>query len=260
MSKSELPSSQKKHLGHRYTSSHPETSLFKPQCSSSPRHNLNFYTQAEELVPHPKPEGLNWTDAWPDLRDPNADYWTPDSPKKGLGFDSGGSSEPNEDSTPSAYDNLEKESLEDGKSGSFENVQAENIEDKGDLDGQTVESSPSWSSCEILPLEESISPAYSSKRHTSLPSVELADSENIEKDNDEAYDRLHFTTPTSRSEPSNSPLSTGSSEVFLPSGPPELQDEVETGPMEAKDTQMLLVELQQQMAQQRAEYEARIHR
>uniref|UniRef100_A0A087X486 Si:ch211-247j9.1 n=1 Tax=Poecilia formosa TaxID=48698 RepID=A0A087X486_POEFO len=55
-----------------------------------------------------------------------------------------------------------------------------------------------------------------------------------------------------------SPLSTGSSEVFLPSGAPDLQ--VQESHLESRDTHSLLAKLRQQMAQQKAEYQNRIER
>ncbi|XP_055004301.1 rho GTPase-activating protein 24-like [Boleophthalmus pectinirostris] len=252
---------QKKLLGHRHTSSHPETCMFLAPGSSSPYNNVNLHHHGDQQghsVPLPllKPDGLSWTEAWSDLRDPNVDYWTPDAPNEGLASLSGGSSISNGISTPSAYDNIEKEN---SNSGSFENVQPETAEQPQNLEEeQNEESSTSWSSCEIIPLEESLSPAPSAKRHTSLPVMELKD---LDNEGEEPFESLHYTTPTSRSEPSISPLSTGSSEVFLPSGPPELQDQegqMETS--EPRDTHSLLVELQRQLARQREEYQARIQR
>uniref|UniRef100_A0A8C6S9D8 Rho-GAP domain-containing protein n=1 Tax=Neogobius melanostomus TaxID=47308 RepID=A0A8C6S9D8_9GOBI len=256
---------QKKLLGHRHTSSHPETSLFQPQRSTSPFRNIPpNQTESQEAhfepsLPLSNPNGLSWTEAWPDIRDPNVDYWTPeDAPNEGLASLSGASSI-GVCSTPSAYDNIEKGSS--SNSGSFENVQAENTEQQDNLEEQNEQSSTSWSSCEIIPFEETQSPAHSAKRHASLPiAMELILGESVDKE--EQFESLHFTTPTSRSEPSGSPLSTGSSEVFLPSGPPlEPPDQQgQAGVSEPRDEHSLLAELQQQMAQQKAEYQARIQR
>ncbi|XP_072301650.1 rho GTPase-activating protein 24-like [Eucyclogobius newberryi] len=254
MSKSEFY--QKKLLGHRHTSSHPDTCLFFAPRSASPYHNI------EEHVTHlplSKPDGLSWTEAWSDLRDPNVDYWTPDeTPNEGLASLSGCSSVSGGISTPSAYDNMKQES---SMRGSFENVRAENRARQNNSDEQNEDSGASWSSCEIIPLEESVSPVASAKTHASSPAVELR--EVIDGPaGEEAFESLHYTTPTSRSEPSVSPLSTGSSEVFLPSGPAsELQDQAaDSGKSEPRDAHSLLVELQRQMARQREEYQVRIHR
>ncbi|KAK7925127.1 hypothetical protein WMY93_007437 [Mugilogobius chulae] len=233
---------QKKLLGHRHTSSHPETCLFL-----APHHHGQQGAQLSPAAPLSKPDCLSWTEAWTDLRDPNVDYWTPDEPTRAWLSD-----------TPSAYDNIEKES---SRSGSFENVCAEN-EDPLQEDNAAAEqnegSSTSWSSCEIIPLEETVSPAPSAKRHSSLPAMELTEA--MGSESEEQFESLHYTTPTSRSEPSVSPLSTGSSEVFLPSEVEGQGQSQESGTRQPEDTHALLVELQRQMARQREEYQARIHR
>uniref|UniRef100_A0AAV2J9M7 Uncharacterized protein n=1 Tax=Knipowitschia caucasica TaxID=637954 RepID=A0AAV2J9M7_KNICA len=230
VSKSEFH--QKKVLGHRHTSSHPDTCLFLAprSCSPAPRH-------LEE--PLPKADALSWTEAWTDLRDPDLDLdpgldcWTPEAPNEGLASLS---------SSASTYDNL---------SGSFQNLPGPN--------GGEQKADESWSSCDIIPWEETESPSPNAKRRSSLATTETTrDTEVLVQ---QQFESAPCTTPTSRSDPSLSPLSTGSSEVFLPSGPPELQEqEGRTGTEQPSDLHSLLGELQRQMAQQREEYQARIQR
>ncbi|KAF7642386.1 hypothetical protein LDENG_00258710 [Lucifuga dentata] len=305
---SDLSVSQKRLLGHRYTSSHPENCFYPPPSSSYPlqhhphRHNMDYQhraarvaspttsqpsaasLQSEEALLNsskPGPALRGWAEAWPDLGEAGADFWSSAVAKAGEEEGavpeaaSGGSSEAQEDSTPSVYDNLGGEALrqrmEDVTGGHFEANAAGNhsgISKEGaeqEEAGQTVDSSSSWSSCEILPLDEStgqgdevggVNPATSPKRLTSDENSDEDDDD--EEEDDEEDDILHPNSPASCSVPSASPLSTGSSEVFLPSGPPDLQGP-EPQP-QPSDAHSLLAELQQQMAGQKAEYQARIQR
>ncbi|XP_030010343.1 rho GTPase-activating protein 22-like [Sphaeramia orbicularis] len=303
--KSDLPSCQKKRLGHRYTSSHPDNCFFPPPSSSpllqrpSDQRSFRFQhhadqessqasatgLQSQELMPEHRPVLLSWTDAWTGLCEVSDDFWSsvaaagPPDEEGGVPEQaSRGSSEAQEDSTPSAYDNLDKVSLHQTKDGItgglFETGVAQKHganEEKGDGEeaGPHVDSSSSWSSCEVLPLDESadavdkVGPVKSPKRPTSLPSGRITENgigDNDHRDNDDDKDEEghHFNSPTSCSEASDSPLSTGSSEVFLPSGPPDLQGSEPQ--LQPRDPQSLLAELQRQMAQQKAEYQARIQR
>ncbi|KAM9846450.1 rho GTPase-activating protein 22 [Aulostomus maculatus] len=252
-------SSQKRLLGHRYTSSHPENCFYPLPTTSQPlrhhsdRHNVDYLqhhaghgssaygqtsaTSQQDPWSESRPVLTGWGKAWPGLGEAGGSHlWSSGgavaAEEQGAVPDaaSGGSSEAQEDSTPSAYDNLDRESLcermEDVTGGHFEtNVAGSHTEPGDELKKvwQTVDSSSSWSSCE---------------------------------DDDEIIP--HATSPASCSLLSTSPLSTGSSEVFLPSGPPDLQGaEPQSQP---QDAHSLLAELQKQMAQQRAEYQARIHR
>uniref|UniRef100_A0A096MEU4 Si:ch211-247j9.1 n=1 Tax=Poecilia formosa TaxID=48698 RepID=A0A096MEU4_POEFO len=167
---------------------------------------------------------------------------------------SGGSSQAQEDSTPSVYDNLDRASL----SHTLENVPTENFDldspginvgmcetevDQAEL-GTAGDSSSSWSSCEVLPLDKSkdelgvSSPDIPPKRSRMLPLNQRREQEICDKDDHED--------------------NTGSSEVFLPSGAPDLQ--VQESHLESRDTHSLLAKLRQQMAQQKAEYQNRIER
>lgn len=180
---------------------------------------------------------------------------------------SGGSSDTQEDSTLSAYDNLDRESLrqrmEDVNDGHLETTDAGGHLESGEELAEawhTVDSSSSWSSCEFLPLDKSgddVGPDVTPK--TRLPSSQDAGEEHKHDraDGDECDDHPP-NSPASCSVLSTSLLSTGSSEVFLPSGDPDLQGP--DAPSQPRDAPSLLAELQQLMAQQKAEYQARIHR
>lgn len=222
---------------------------------------------------------LSWAEAWSDLGEAGAHFWSSAGGEEGAVPESasGGSSEAQEDSTPSVYDNLDGEALrqrvEDITGGHFEANAAGNhvgTSEKGaeqEEAGQTVDSSSSWSSCEIFPLDESgcqgdnvggVSPVMSPKKLSSDEEDDGDDNNDEDDEEDEEEDILHPNSPASCSVLSNSPLSTGSSEVFLPSGPPDLQGP-EPQP-QPSDAHSLLAELQQQMTQQKAEYQARIQR
>uniref|UniRef100_A0A3B3V2C9 Rho GTPase-activating protein 22-like n=1 Tax=Poecilia latipinna TaxID=48699 RepID=A0A3B3V2C9_9TELE len=183
-----------------------------------------------------------------------------------------------EDSTPSVYDNLDRASL----SHTLENVPTENFDldslginvgmcetevDQAEL-GMAGDSSSSWSSCEVLPLDKSkdelgvSSPDIPPKRSRMLPLNQRREQEICDKDDHEDNGvegngaKQHPSSWASCSVISISPLSTGSSEVFLPSGAPDLQ--VQESHLESRDTHSLLAKLRQQMAQQKAEYQNRI--
>lgn len=238
-----------------------------------------------------------WAEAWPGLEEAGASFWSSGAAEEESTVPeaaSRGSSEAQEDSTMSVYDNMDKVSLcqrmsEDGERHSKKVVGSHirTCEEEVELEEerQTVDSSSSWSSCEIFPLDESsdavegVSPDMAPKRPTRLPSSQVAEDESSDTgdhgDNDNANDdddnvddddgggddgdhAHYYNSPASCSVLSNSPLSTGSSEVFLPSGPPDVQEpESQSQP---RDAHSLLAELRQQMAQQKAEYQARIHR
>lgn len=229
---------------------------------------------------------MGWAKAWPGPREAGAGYWDSGAAEEGAVPEnaSGGSSDAQEDSALSAYDNLDRVSLgqrmeditgENLKANGHES-HAGNCEEEGKLEEarQTRDSSSSWSSCDILPLDESGDADVSPKRLKRLPSSVAAEEENNHDDeheddnndndededdeHDDDHDIHHLNSPASCSVLSDSPLSTGSSEVFLPSGPPDLQEpEPQSQP---GDAHSLLAELRQQMAQQKAEYQARIER
>eukprot|EP00063_Salmo_salar_P010243 XP_013985078.1 PREDICTED: rho GTPase-activating protein 24-like isoform X4 [Salmo salar] len=158
-----------------------------------------------------------------------------------------GSSEA-QDSTLSVYDNLDtlqrmEEVAADGGWGS----PAGPVEVEVGT-ASMVDTRSSWSSCEILSLEDSgsgvvrTSPGRGSTRFPSFRT-------------DPGDEDLHPNSPASSSALTDAPLSTGSSEVFLPSAPPDLRV-----PPASQAMHWLLTGLRQQMARQRAEFEAKIQR
>ncbi|XP_034033302.1 rho GTPase-activating protein 24-like [Thalassophryne amazonica] len=309
---SDLSVGQKRLPGHRYTSSHPEN-CFSPLPSSSyplqhrlDQHNMDYQhhagrrasptiskTSVNTLTPEKLLSSteistvpLGWEEAWPGLVEAGASFWSSPSAKAAgecgavSEAASGGSSEAQGDSTPSVYDNLDRESLLQ---------EMDNITDvyfvasaakshfgtaeelKGA--GQTADSSSSCSSCEVLPLDDSccqgdvmsrVCSVLSAKGPIMGPSCQVPEDENGDDyghkgDTDDGDDDvLHPNSPASCSVPSDSPLSTGSSEVFLSSGLPDLQGT--EPPPQHRDTDLLLGELRQQMAQQKADYQTRIKR
>ncbi|KAK2872889.1 hypothetical protein Q8A67_022786 [Cirrhinus molitorella] len=169
--------------------------------------------------------------SWHDMEEPS---W---GPEKVLG-ESGGSSEA-QDSTLSVYDNIVTE----------EHMEqyVEDREAKGTA--SVAESSSSWSSCEIVPLDGgsgsggAASPCNVSPRQ--FPSFRM----------DSREEELRLNSPASSSAPTDAPLSTGSSEVFLPNAPQE-----PLGFPASHAMQCLVAGLRQQMTRQKAEYEAKINR
>ncbi|XP_029956209.1 rho GTPase-activating protein 22-like [Salarias fasciatus] len=280
--KSDRSSGQKRHLGHRYTSSHPENCFYPLPSSSqsaqhhSDRHNVEYHQRhsgrgaspanvqastsslqlheavADRSQPGPAPSA--WAEAWPSSGGAAAGFWRSSGAEGGgAGPEtaSGGSSEAQEDSTPSPYDNLHRQRMEGVTGGHHEAESKGSCE--GDGEQEAVEdgrdSSSSWSSCEAGPSDEC------------SDHVEEDDENKTgdHDDGDEGHENVHHPpSPASGSALSNSPLSTGSSEVFLPSGPPEAPRPDPQA--QAQDPQSLLAELRQQMAQQRAQYQARIYR
>ncbi|KAM9332798.1 rho GTPase-activating protein 24 [Pholidichthys leucotaenia] len=309
--KSELSTGQKKHFGHRYTSSHPEN-CFYLQPSSSQQHSErqnndncqnhgnqgpSFATgqiststiQLQDPMPDfskSRPAVMAWAKVWPEPEEEGSSFWSSGACAKEKyevpETASGEISEAQEDSTPSAYDNLDRVSLdqrmEDVADEHFEiNSQRSHTGACEEEVRQTRESLSSWSSCEIPPMNESSTNlvVVSPIRDERLPSNPEADEEICNKndhkdsseendgdaDNDNENDDDHVhppNSPASSSVLSCSPLSTGSSEVFLPSGPSDPQNPEPE--LQTRDTQVLLAKLWQQMAQQKAEYQARIHR
>lgn len=173
---------------------------------------------------------------------------------------SGGSSEAQEDSTLSTYDNLSV-CLRPGQEAGGERLNPEGRLGSSEEEGEK-RGSPSWSSCEILPLDDSEDAADVEAPEASPkgdqpqePGHKNSDNEDEEEGEDDVY---YPTSPASCSVPSDVSLSTGSSDVFLPSAPPDLQaPETQTQPSDARS---LLSELQQEMAHQRAEYQTKILR
>lgn len=224
---------------------------------------------------------LDWEKAWPGLAEAGSSSWVSGAAEEQAAMAetaSGGSSEAQEDSTVSAYDNLHSLSPCQSK----EEVSGEYVEAAGPAGpvgtpeeevkleeaGQKINSSPSWSSCEVLPFDEgddSVGVAcldMSQMRRCSIEenSHDEEHKNKSQKDvNDEEDDDEHIyypSSPVSCSVHSDSPLSTGSSDVFLPCGSPDLQEP--EPPPQPGDSHSLRAEVQQQMVQQRAEHQARI--
>lgn len=207
---------------------------------------------------------MDWTKAWPEPGEPSTGLWSSGAAEECA---SGNSSEVLEESTPSAYDNLDRVSscqkMEDDTSGHFDicddiEAQPEEKAERGEEE-QTRESSSSWSSCEVLPLDEnnSVEEGRFSSHVEEEESSENGDHEHSDhNDTDNAEGVHHRNSPAACSARSGSPLSTGSSEVFLPSGPSDCQRD-EPRP---RDTQSLLFDLRQQMIKQKLQYQARIQR
>ncbi|XP_029924826.1 rho GTPase-activating protein 24 [Myripristis murdjan] len=321
-----LSVTQRRPQGHRYTSSNPENCFYPLPSTSYPlqnhtdRQNVDYQChasrgsspaaakafiailQSEDLHPDgskPRPVPLDWAEDRPGLGGAGARFWSSGAGEKRAAEGavtepaSGGSSEAQEDSALSVYDNLDSASLhqriEDVTRGHFEG-KGEHLETSAagshlgtseegvepEEAGQTAESFSSWSSCEILPLDESscqdegvtvgggVSPVLSPRRSIRSPSNKGSEDDNNDNDNDDSNDDddeddiSHPNSPASCSVTSDGPLSTGSSDVFLPSGPPDPPEpELEAEP---RDAHSLLAELQQQMARQKAAYQARVQR
>ncbi|XP_038155572.1 rho GTPase-activating protein 24-like [Cyprinodon tularosa] len=298
---SDLLSGQKRHLGHRYTSSQPENCFFplpsstesiKPHAvghrgdynkyhngQGSSSANAQAATTNSELQGGSSRQGmvLGWDEGWPHPENTSSAYWSVKRAEEEGDVQevaSRSSSQAQEDSTPSAYDNLDRTSLSHAmqnvpmeKSGSpAPGTNAEMCEAGVDQGlGKEGESSSSWSSCEVLPLDENNddlgadSPYIPPKRSKMLPLGQKRKRESHDKDDHEDHvDTHHPSSWASCSVISFSPLSTGSSEVFLPSGPPPLQ--LQESHLEMRENHPLVAKLRQQMAQQKAEYQSRIER
>ncbi|XP_070412081.1 rho GTPase-activating protein 24-like isoform X2 [Nothobranchius furzeri] len=273
--KSDLSSGQKRHLGHRYTSSHPGNCFYAPPSSShgrpSPASTAHLQQQdrSKSITPTGEPN------VWPSLEKAASVLLSCKGAEANLGPEtaSGGSSEAQGDSTPSPYDNLDRASLrqttknvpvgkfDTNSPGSRERTsESEVVPEEPEEAEQGGDSSFSWSSFEVLPLNEGGDDVRAPpKTPERLPSCQKAEEDNVDEDNcgDDCDDDVH--QPNSWASCSElSPLSTGSSEVFLPSGAPHVQ-----GPepqLELRKTHSLVAKLRQQMAQQTAEYQNRIER
>ncbi|TSL04388.1 Rho GTPase-activating protein 24 [Bagarius yarrelli] len=183
-------------------------------------------------------EGCLQTSTWSGLGQCNWEI------EKVLG-DSGGSSEA-QDSTLSVYENMVTglqldECIEGGEAGTG----------MVDLEGGTArmaDSTSSWSSCEILLGDGGSGSAGTASPCHSSVCFPFFRSDLGESD-------LHPCSPTSSTAHTDAPLSTGSSEVFLPNASSDSQE-----PPASQAIQCLVVGLRQQMARQKAEYEDKINR
>lgn len=177
---------------------------------------------------------------WSGMEEPS---WTAE---KDLGGNSGSSDA--QDSTLSVYDNMDTMTFLVGNDGADAGSAAGTAEAEGGT--SVVGSGSSWSSCEALLQDGTQSgsggPASPCQDSVSFPSLFRADHDDAD---------AHPNSPASSSAPTDAPLSTGSSEVFLPSAPPDPHISTASHAMHC-----LLAGLRQQMARQKAEYEARIQR
>nr|XP_061818685.1 rho GTPase-activating protein 24-like [Nerophis lumbriciformis] len=282
---SDASSCHKRFLGHRYTSSHPENCFYPVPSSSQASqpqldgNSIDYHQHLSSCGSSPanaqnrqhRSIHMGWIEAWSGLGDTVSHLWSSGAPQStGEGLEipevaSGGSSDAQEDSTPSVYDNLNRAS----SSQMMADVAGEQLQNNGQGESeeepedawQTVDESSSWSSCEILPLDKSsdpeVSPDMTSKRPPSSPAEENCQ-EQLDSDNRSEGDTgHHLNSPTSVS--ILSPISTGSSEVFLPSGPPPDLPGSEPQ-LQSSNAQSLLAELRQQMARQKTDYQDRIKR
>lgn len=115
-------------------------------------------------------------------------------------------------------------------------------------------SASSWSSCEVL-LQDAATTTRSGSGGPASPCQASVSFPSLFREDHEDGD-AHPNSPASSSAPTDAPLSTGSSEVFLPSAPPDPH----IPPTATHAMHCLLAGLRQQMARQKAEYEARIQR
>lgn len=219
-------------LYHRYTLSQ------STETADSPHPASQLTTSASTVTLQAAPEPSSMLPiGWRGPEDPS---WAAEQGTTGTS----GSSEA-QDSTLSVYDNLDtlqrmEEVAADGGWGS----PAGPVEVEVGT-ASMVDTRSSWSSCEILSLEDSgsgvvrTSPGRGSTRFPSFRT-------------DPGDEDLHPNSPASSSALTDAPLSTGSSEVFLPSDPHV--------PPASQAMYTLLAGLKQQMARQRTEFEAKIQR
>ncbi|XP_051537329.1 rho GTPase-activating protein 22-like isoform X2 [Myxocyprinus asiaticus] len=205
----------------------PTPATPSPACSSMPR------------VVEAGVETFVQSKSWPDMEEPN---W---GPERVLG-ESGGSSEA-QDSTLSVYDNIGTEKQREGCTENREKGSCI-VEAKVGTTSK-MDSSSSWSSCEIVPLDGGSRSGEAASPCNSYP-VRIH-SFRI----DSGEEDPHPNSPASSSAPTDAPLSTGSSEVFLPNAPQE-----PLGIPVSHAMQCLIAGLRQQKARQKAEYKAKINR
>ncbi|XP_036789198.1 rho GTPase-activating protein 24 isoform X2 [Oncorhynchus mykiss] len=226
-------------LYHRYTpsqsESQPPETAHSPHLHSHPASSLTASASTVTIQADPDHSSMlpsGWTG-------PECPSW---AAKLGTTGTSGSSKA--QDSTLSVYDNLDTlqsidEVAADGDVGST----AGPVEVEAGM-ASVADTSSSWSFCEILPLDDSgsgVVRASLGRRSTRFHSFRTDPGED-----------LHPNSLASSSVPTDAPLSTGSSEVFLPSDP--------HGPPASQAMYCLLAGLRQEMARQRAEFEAKIQR
>ncbi|XP_051902891.1 rho GTPase-activating protein 24-like [Hippocampus zosterae] len=254
-------------LGHRYTSSHPENCFYPLPTSSQPLQNHGREKTRDRSDDGSSPANVcSRMEVWTSLGEAGDSggkkvagehLWSSSAIRVAGAEGEGGGGESQEDGTPSDYDNLNRapssQTMEDVAGEHFD---PNNSGEESEAAWQTVDDdSSSWSSCEVLQPDQGSDPVGPDlKPMMRSPSSQAAeDDKHLDGDTESDLDGgRRLNTPTSGS--ILSPLSTGSSEVFLPSGPPE------PSASEPDDAESLLVELRHKMAQQRSEYQARIRR
>ncbi|XP_041750396.2 rho GTPase-activating protein 24 [Coregonus clupeaformis] len=231
-------------LYHRYTlsqsESQPPEKAHSPHLHPHPASPLTASASTVTIQADPDHSSSMLPSGWTGPDDPS---WAAEQGTTGTS----GSSEA-QDSTLSVYDNLDTlqcmdEVAADGGAGS----PAGTVEVEAGT-ASVADTSNSWSSFEILHLDDSgsgVVRASLGRGSTRFPSFRT----------DPGEEDLHPNSPASSSVPIDDPLSTGSSEVFLPSAPPDPH-----GPPASQAMYCLLAGLRQQMARQRAEFEAKIQR
>uniref|UniRef100_H3CQ74 Rho-GAP domain-containing protein n=1 Tax=Tetraodon nigroviridis TaxID=99883 RepID=H3CQ74_TETNG len=248
---SDFPPGRRRLGGHRYTSSHPEDCFYPRPSSSQSARKRSGQTSVDYWSPagqQPSPtkgraskssqsgEALPercWDQVWVGLGEGFSGFW---SSAAAEGAASGGSETP-EDSTLSTYDNLSV-CLPPGQEVGGERRDPEGRLGSSEEEEAQKRGSPLWSSCEILPPDDSDDAADLAAPETS-PNGDEADEPGHKNSDEEEEDEVYYpASPASCSLPSEEPE---------PQTPPS-------------DAQSLLSRLQQEMAHQRAEYQARILR
>lgn len=238
-------------------------SLPDPQCYS-PALSRNHSSQDLGFAPppaSPPSSALPETAGLEGLTQQPADFSGVDEPSWTAETDVAGNSGSSDaqDSTLSVYDNMDTMTyLVGAGEGDDDAADTGSGVCTAEAEGGTsaAGSASSWSSCEVL-LQDAANtitnrsgsggPVSPCQASISFPSLFREDHE----DGD-----VHPNSPASSSAPTDAPLSTGSSEVFLPSAPPDPH----MPPTATHAMHCLLAGLRQQMARQKAEYEARIQR
>lgn len=162
-----------------------------------------------------------------------------------------------QDSTLSVYDNMDTMTfLVGGGEGDEDAADTGSGVCTAEAEGGTsaAGSASSWSSCEVL-LQDAATTTRSGSGGPASPCQASVSFPSLFREDHEDGD-VHPNSPASSSAPTDAPLSTGSSEVFLPSAPPDPH----MPPSATHAMHCLLAGLRQQMARQKAEYEARIQR
>lgn len=236
-------------------------SLPDPQCYS-PAPSKNHSPQDSGLAPppaSPPSPALPETAGLQGLSQQPADLSGVEEPSWTAETDTGNSgSSDAQDSTLSVYDNMDTmTNLAGGGEGDDDAADTGSGICTAEAEGGTsaAGSASSWSSCEVLLQDAATSTTRSGSGGPASPCQASISFPSLFREDHEDGD-IHPNSPASSSAPTDAPLSTGSSEVFLPSAPPDPH----MPPTATHAMHCLLAGLRQQMARQKAEYEARIQR